>query len=110
MLILILPGAVYYKIQLYKLTYIYTYFQKQDDDYITQNQKKIDIHKYDLFFDLFPEKKMLTAKAVLSGVVLDSTIRTIDLNFYDNFNIKKILLNNVSVEYENEGYKIIHPF
>ncbi len=97
---------MYYKIQLYKLTYIYTYFQKQDDDYITQNQKKIDIHKYDLFFDLFPEKKMLTAKAVLSGVVLDSTIRTIDLNFYDNFNIKKILLNNVPVEYENEGYRL----
>ncbi|MDZ7624837.1 MAG: M1 family metallopeptidase [Ignavibacteriaceae bacterium] len=108
-LILILPGAVYYKIQLYKLTYIYTYFQKLDDDYITQNQRKIDIYKYDLAFDLYPEDKMFTAKAILTGKVLDPTIETIDLNFYDNFEIKKILLNGVSTEYENEGYRLSIP-
>ena len=108
-LILILPGAVYYKIQLYKLTYIYTYFQKLDDDYITQNQRKIDIYKYDLAFDLYPEDKMFVAKAVLTGKVLDPTIETIDLNFYDNFEIKSILLNDVSTEYENEGYRLSVP-
>jgi aminopeptidase N len=100
---------VYYKIQLCKLTYIHTYFQKLDDNYITQNQKKIDIYKYDLSFDLFPEKKKLTAKAIMSGIVLDSTIHSIDLNFYDNFNIKKILLNDVAAEYENEGYRLSIP-
>jgi aminopeptidase N len=110
LLILILPGAVYYKIQLYKLAYIYTYFQKLDDDYVTQNQKKIDIYKYDLSIDLYPEKKMFTAKAILTGKVLDSTIQTIDLNFYDNFEIKKILLNDVATEYDNEGYRLSIPF
>ncbi|MBE0570990.1 MAG: M1 family metallopeptidase [Ignavibacteriaceae bacterium] len=108
-LILILPGAVYYKIQLYKLTYIYTYFQKLDDDYITGNQRKIDIYKYDLSFDLYPEQKMFVAKAILTGKVLDSTIESIDLNFYDNFEIKSILLNDVSTEYENEGYRLSIP-
>ncbi|MCU0365395.1 MAG: hypothetical protein MUE93_06980, partial [Ignavibacteriaceae bacterium] len=75
-LILILPGAVYYKVQLYKLTYIYTYFQKLDEDYVAQNQKKIDIYKYDLSFDLYPEKKMFIAKAILTGQVIDPTIQS----------------------------------
>ena len=92
-----------------KLTYIYTYFQKLDDDYITQNQRKIDIYKYDLAFDLYPEDKTFTAKAILTGKVIDSTLETIDLNFYDNFEIKSILLNDVSTEYENEGYRLSVP-
>ncbi|MBP1682534.1 MAG: pepN [Ignavibacteriaceae bacterium] len=109
LLILILPGAVYYKIQLYKLTYINTYFQKIDDDYISKNQKKIDIYKYDLAFDLYPEKKMFIAKAILTGKILDPTIPSIDLNFYDNFEIKRILLNGVSTEYENEETQLSIP-
>jgi aminopeptidase N len=110
LLIIILPGAVYYKIQLYKLTFINTYFHKLDDDYITQNQKKIDIYKYDLSFDLYPEKKMFVAKAILTGKVLDSTIQSIDLNFYDNFEIQKILLNDVLTEYENDETRLSIPF
>ena len=109
LLILILPGAVYYKIQLYKLTYINTYFQKIDDDYISKNQKKIEIYKYDLAFDLYPEKKMFIAKAILTGKILDPTIPSIDLNFYDNFEIKRILLNGVSTEYENEETQLSIP-
>ena len=109
LLILILPGAVYYKIQLYKLTYINTYFQKIDDDYISKNQKKIDIYKYDLAFDLYPEKKMFIAKAILTGKILDPTIPSIDLNFYDNFEIKRILLNDVSTDYENEETQLSIP-
>ena len=109
LLILILPGAVYYKIQLYKLTYINTYFQKIDDDYISKNQKKIDIYKYDLAFDLYPEKKMFIAKAILTGKILDPTIPSIDLNFYDNFEIKRILLNGVSTDYENEETQLSIP-
>jgi aminopeptidase N len=109
LLILILPGAVYYKIQLYKMTYIGTYFKTLNDDYITQNQKKIDIYKYELAFDLYPEDKMFMAKAIITGSVLDTTIETIDLNFYDNFEIKRILLNGVSTEYNNEGTQLSIP-
>jgi aminopeptidase N len=110
LVILILPGAVYYKIQLYKLTYIHTYFRGLDDNYISSNQKKIDILKYNLSFDLYPEEKMFIAKAILTGSVIDQNIHSIDLNFYDNFKIEKILLNDVSTEYENDGTNLSIPF
>ncbi len=110
MLILILPGAVYYKIQLYKLTYLHTYFHMQDENYIKPNQKKIDIFKYNLSFDLYPEKKIFIANAVLTGQVLDQNIQSIDLNFYDNFNIEKVLLNGASTEFENEGTTLSIPY
>jgi len=110
MMILILPGAVYYKIQLYKLTYLHTHFHMQDENYIKPNQKKIDIFKYNLSFDLYPEKKIFKANAVLTGQVLDQNIQSIDLNFYDNFNIEKVLLNGVSTEFENEGTTLSIPY
>src|SRR3972149_2026824 len=109
-LILILPGAVYYKIQLYKLTYIYTYFYKPDEKYITENQRKIDVQKYDLYFDLYPEEKMFKAKAILSGEVKDLSINSIDLNFFDNFKIEKVLLNDLASGYESEGTRFSLPF
>ena len=61
-LILILPGVIYYKYQMYKQTYIQTYLNWHDDDYITKNQTKIDVLKYDLSFDLYPEKKLKERK------------------------------------------------
>lgn len=109
-LVLILPGAIYYKIQLYKLTYIYTYFSRIDSNYITENQRKTDIKKYDLSFDLYPEKKMLKANAILYGEVTDSMVDRIDLNFYDNFTIRKVLLNDLPTEYENEETRFSIPF
>jgi aminopeptidase N len=110
LLILILPGAVYYKIQLYKLTYIHTYFHNLDEDYISPNQRKIDVFKYNLSLDLYPEEKMFIAKAILTGQVLDQNIKSIDLNFYENFKIEKILLNGTSTEYDNEGTKLAIPY
>ena len=110
LLILILPGVVYYKIQLYKLTYIYTYFRPLDEDYISKNQNKIDIKKYDLNFDLYPEKKMIIARAILIGEVKDISISTIDLNFYDNFKINKLTLNDVETEYANEDTRLSVPY
>jgi aminopeptidase N len=109
-LIIILPGAVYYKIQLYKLTYIYTYFSRIDENYVTDNQRKIDIKKYDLSFDLYPKEKMFKASAILYGEANDSTIDMIDLNFYDNFEIRKVMLNDLSIKYDNEGTRFSIPF
>lgn len=110
MLILILPGVVYYKIQLYKLTYVHTYFHNLNEDYISPNQKKIDVSKYNLSFDLYPDEKMFIAQAILTGEVLDQNINSIDLNFYENFEIDKILLNGVATEYENEGTRLSIPY
>ena len=110
LLILILPGAVYYKIQIFRLTYIHTYLHNLDEDYISPNQKKIDVFKYNLSFDLYPEEKMFIAQAILTGEILDQNIESIDLNFYENFKIEKILFNDVSTEYDNEGTRLSIPY
>ena len=110
LLVLILPGAIYYKIQIYKLTYSHSILKFNDEDYISPNQKKIDIYKYKLSFDLYPEKKMFIANAILTGQVLEEDIKSIDLNFYDNFKIKKIQLNDVSTDYVNEETTLSIPY
>ena len=110
LLILILPGVVYYKIQFYKLTYLHTYFHAPDEDYISPNQKKIDIFKYNLSFDLYPEDKIIIASAVITGQVLDQNIKSIDLNFYDNFKITNLMLNGVASEYENDETTLSIPY
>jgi len=73
------------------------------DDYITDNQRKIDILHYDLEFDLFPDTKRLIASAEITGIILRKSIRSIDLNFYDNFKINEVTLNNEKTPYISEG-------
>jgi aminopeptidase N len=63
------------------------------DDYITDNQYKIDILHYGLHFDLYPEDKKLLAVAEIKGIIISKPITSIDLNFYDNFDIKEVTLN-----------------
>lgn len=109
-LILILPGAIYYKIQLYRLTYIHTYLYWHDEDYTNENQNKIYVLKYDLSFDLYPERKMFIADAIITGNVKDTTISAIDLNFYDNFTINKITINDSLSSYINEDRKLSIPY
>jgi len=72
------------------------------EDYITENQKKIDILHYDLFFDLFPDEKKFDASAVIIGVVKEEGFKKLELNFYDNFDISEIKLNGIESEYINE--------
>jgi aminopeptidase N len=69
------------------------------DDYITENQRKIDILHYNLEFDLYPENKKLIATAEITGTVLIKPITSLDLNFYDNFNIKSVTINNSKTTY-----------
>jgi aminopeptidase N len=69
------------------------------DNYITANQKQIDILHYNLYFDLYPEEKHLIAAAEIKGTFLSKPVSSIDLNFYDNFDIKKVTLNGKQIEY-----------
>jgi aminopeptidase N len=72
------------------------------EDYVTDNQRKIDILHYDLFFDLFPDQKKFDASAVIKGLVKEEGLKSIELNFYDNFEISEIKLNGIKSEYINE--------
>ncbi len=69
------------------------------EDYITENQQKIDVLHYDLFFDLFPEEKEFYASAVIKGVVKEEGLKKLELNFYDNFKISEVKLNGIESEY-----------
>ena len=64
------------------------------EDYITENQRKIDILHYDLIFDLFPDEKKFDASAVILGVVKEEGLKTLELNFYDNFDMVNNEISN----------------
>ncbi len=72
------------------------------ENFITENQRKIDILHYDLFFDLFPDEKEFDASAKIKGVVKEEGLKKLELNFYDNFKISEVKLNGIESEYFNE--------
>ncbi|MCZ6702845.1 MAG: M1 family metallopeptidase [Ignavibacteria bacterium] len=72
------------------------------DNYITDNQRQVDILHYDLFFDLFPEKKKFDASAIIKGVLKTKGLNSLDLNFYDNFEINLVELNGKKTDYTYE--------
>ncbi len=78
-----------------------TNYSKQifSDEYITENQKGIDILHYDLHFDLYPENKWFMATAEITGTVSLFPVSSIDLNFYDNFDINEVKLNGKETDY-----------
>ena len=67
---------------------------------------KIDVLHYDLFFDLYPGKKMFKASAEIKGVVKEKNPETIDLDFYDNFDIQSVTLNGMETGYTNKDKMI----
>jgi aminopeptidase N len=73
------------------------------DEYITDNQRKIDIQHYNLEFDLYPENKRMIASAEITGIILKKSITQIDLNFYDNFEINSVTLNDEKTDYISDG-------
>ncbi len=78
-------------------------------NYISDNQYKTDILHYDLSFDLYPEKKMLKGKAIITGKILDSKVSNLDLNFYDNLKISLLSLNGKKNHYIHKGTKLSIP-
>ena len=68
-------------------------------NYISDNQYEIDVLHYDLNFDLFPGKKLLKGDATITGILNNKNLNEIDLNFYDNMTISKVLLNNSPASY-----------
>ncbi|MFZ0454090.1 MAG: M1 family metallopeptidase [Ignavibacteriaceae bacterium] len=77
--------------------------------YISDNQYKIDILHYYLNLDLYPSKRVLKGDAVIKGVLKNKDLNEIDLNFYDNMNISKILLNNSPVTYSLSNTRLSIP-
>jgi len=68
---------------------------------ISANQLKIDVLHYDLNIDLDADNSLLKGDVIISGVIIDSTLTSIDLNFYDNLGISSLTLNGKKAEYSN---------
>jgi aminopeptidase N len=77
--------------------------------YISENQFKIDVLHYDLDIDLYPEDKFLRGSAAITALILNQDITSIDLNLYDNLEIKKLLLNGIETDYTNQGTRLSIP-
>ncbi len=80
------------------------------EDYASPNQFKINILKYYLNINLFPEQQLLQGDVTITGVVLDKTIKQIDLNFYDNMKISLLTLNGEKSSYEEKGTRLSIPY
>ena len=80
------------------------------EDYASPNQFKINILKYYLNINLFPEQKLLQGDVTITGIVLDKTIKQIDLNFYDNMKISLLTLNGEKSSYEEKGTRLSIPY
>ena len=75
-------------------------------NYISENQYKIDVLNYNMSFELFPEKKLLEGDVLITGLILDKNISSLDLNLYDNMKIVSLSLNNSKVQYEIKNSKL----
>ncbi len=80
------------------------------ENYASPNQFKINILKYYLNINLFPEQQLLQGDVTITGVVLDKTIKQIDLNFYDNMKISLLTLNGEKSSYEEKGTRLSIPY
>ncbi len=79
------------------------------ENYIHIDQYKINILHYFLNVDLYPQKKLLIGKAAITGIVQDTTLKHIDLNFYNNMKITAVELNGKSSGYKTDDYHLIIP-
>ena len=77
-----------------KFSGLYAFSIEIPDTYILKSQLALDVLHYNLKFDLHPEKKLLDGDVIITGLLKDSLTKRIDLNFYDNFEIKEVRLNN----------------
>ncbi|MFO7524213.1 MAG: hypothetical protein R6W68_02045, partial [Ignavibacteriaceae bacterium] len=73
--------------------------QSLNQDYISENQYKIDIIKYDLLIDISVPDKKITAEIKIAGLITDDSLTSIDLNFYDQLHITGLLLNGNEANY-----------
>jgi aminopeptidase N len=76
------------------------------EGYISDIQYKLDILHYTLKLDLYPEQQMIKGDAVLTGVLKDKNIKSIDLNFYDNMKIISLTVNGKNTDYKSSGSRL----
>jgi len=75
-------------------------------DYISETQHNTDILHYELNLDLYPEKKILSGRAVLTGTFINDKPEKLDLNLYDNMKIKHLSVNGSEVSFIHKDTRL----
>lgn len=84
----------------FHITYLQNFvFRDNSDQSIIFEQNKIDVLHYNLKLELYPEKKLLTGEMMISLLVTDANLDTLNLNFYDNMKITLFEVNDESTQY-----------
>jgi len=68
--------------------------------------RKIDVLEYDLTLDIFQKEKFISEVAKIKILSLDRTAGVIELDFYDNFKIISVKINDETVSYIYDNNKI----
>ncbi|MEE9430647.1 MAG: M1 family metallopeptidase [Melioribacteraceae bacterium] len=71
-------------------------------NYSNSSNKDIDVLHYDINIELDTEKEKIICTVQITGIVKKEKLKSIRFNFYDNFNINNVLLNNKIAKYVNE--------
>lgn len=69
------------------------------EEYETKEQNELNILHYLIDIELLPEKKEIAAEVLIKGVPNKKDLSKIVLNFYDNFIIDTLYLNNENTEF-----------
>ena len=76
--------------------------------FVSDNQKQFDILRYNLKLDLYPDDKILSGIAVITAFKkLDPALcPELELNLYDNMEVRSVSLNQQNTEYRRKNNRI----
>lgn len=71
------------------------------------SDNSFDVLHYELTIDLYPEKKLLKGKAIITGLLMNNDLKQIKFDFYDNMFINSLLLNKNQVKFFHNNSSLI---
>ena len=107
-IIVIVPFAVRTFNFIYQPVKLLTNFNNNElnekfiEEYNPPIQTKFDVLHYDIHVELIPDSKMIKGTVVIRFTTNNLNAKEIDINFYDNMNIKNAFLNDKIVDYVRE--------
>lgn len=87
-------------------TQLNNFDEKELESYNPKSQKSFDVLHYNIKLDLFPEMKKIFGDVSIKMKVNDKNASKIEINFYDNLEIRDLRLNGNKVKY-NRSEKLL---
>ncbi|MEW6194686.1 MAG: M1 family metallopeptidase [Bacteroidota bacterium] len=80
---------------------------KYIEEYNPKSQRKFDVLHYNISIELFPEDESINGNVTLKILLNDREADKIELNFYDNLKIDKLLLDGKRVQFDRTETNLI---